>query len=442
MLRGIRLAARAGWQFEEKTQQRYENGKAEGYISALTPSSAAYELEDIFHEEEPLRVLRRLEEEGWSKALSPALQSAKANEAELERLRDLVDQLQTMGIFPDPSAANFPLLTAKMAPKDVADLKKSFARPGFVEQIESLEASTKEFAARFNSKSVAAPSDTWKLLLSSPPEQVLWLAYSSKNAGVQARFKAFFEEWPSARQRIPYGLMQEMRITADLPGYSDLLESLFFALMDGKLETPEAIREFLSPYSPPAPPPPAAVRRRPAKRESKPRGKAKPAVDAAGPDAEESAATPLGEAAGSREKAGASADTKKVTPKKGESARKREGQKHEAGAAKKAGPEGANSAKKPPTAAKPTAAAAKKPVEPAASKKAPAKASPGKSAAKAAARKVAAKAPATAATPKRTGSPHPPVKAKAAAKTAAKPAPAKKQAAKTTPKKAAKKDRK
>ncbi len=269
MLRGVRLMARSGWQFEEKTQQRYETGKAEGYIAAMGPASRAYEIEDIFHEEEPLRVLRRLEEEGWSQSLFPALQSSKANESELERLRDLVDQLQTMGIFPDPSAANFPLLTAKMAPKDIAELKKAFARPGFVGQIEALEAQTKEFANRFNSKSVASPSETWKLLLSSPPEQVLSLAYGSKSPNVQARLKAFFEEWPTARQRIPYGIMHEMRITPDLPGYDELIESLFFALMDGKLETPEAIKEFLAPYSPPAPPPPVNVRRRPAKRESK-----------------------------------------------------------------------------------------------------------------------------------------------------------------------------
>jgi len=287
MLRGVRLAARSGWQFEEKTQRRYETGKAEGYMAAMQPSSRSYELEDIFHEEDPLRVLRRLEEEGWAKELFPVFQSSKANEAELERLRDLVDQLQTMGIFPDPSAANFPLLTAKMASKDVADLKKSMARPGFVEQIEALETSTKEFASKFTAKNMAAPSDTWKLLLSSPPEQVLWLAFSSKSPSVQARFKAFFEEWPSARQRIPYQIMQEMRITPDLPGYNDLLESLFFAIMDGKLDTPEATREFLAPYSPPAPPPPVNVRRRPAKRESKASKKAKPVVQA--PELEEAA---------------------------------------------------------------------------------------------------------------------------------------------------------
>jgi len=270
MIRAARFGARLGWHMEEKTQQRYDTGKAEGYISALGDTERGYETEEIFHEEDPLRVLRRLESEGWNKFLFPAWTSAKANEAELNRLRDTVGQLESMGIHPDPSAAYFPLLTAKLAPKEVDALKKSFVRPGFVDQIAALDAETKTFAAQFTSKAAAAPSDAWKMLLSAVPEQVLWLAHTAKGSSVQARFKAFFEEWPQARQRIPYQLMQEMRITPDLPGYDALLEELFFAIMDGKLDTPEAAKAYLEPFSPPAPPPPVHVRRRAVKREAKP----------------------------------------------------------------------------------------------------------------------------------------------------------------------------
>ena len=446
MVRGIRLAARAGWRFEEKTQQRYETGKAEDYIAVMQPDSRGYEIEDIFHEEEPLRVLRRLEDEGWSKALFPALLSSKANEAELERLRDLVDQLQTMGIFPDPSAANFPLLTAKMAPKDVAELKQSFARPGFVDQIENLDAATKEFATRFNFKGAAAPSDTWKLLLSSAPEHVLWLGFTSKSPGVQARFKAFFEEWPAARQRIPYGIMQEMRINPDLPGYDDLLDSLFFALMDGKLETSEAIREFLTPYSPPAPPPPVNVRRRAPKREtkaSKSKAKPKPEVlpEDAAPGAEPAVVASTTPAIPE--------PLKKVTNKKPEPpAEPAPTAKKTAGTASPAPASSAPAKSKPPakaSAAPPQSAAKKAAATPpakVAGKTAPAKHPAGKPPAK--------KAVATKAVAKPQADKHPApakvaVKASAAAKSpakaAAKSSPAKKQAAKPAPKKAANKKR-
>jgi tRNA nucleotidyltransferase (CCA-adding enzyme) len=269
MIRASRLSARLGWILEERTQQRYETGKAENYIDALGSWERGYELEEIFHEEDPLRIARRLESEGWLKLLFPQWSSAKANEPELERLRDLAGELIVAGIFPDPSAALFPLLTAKLGSKETAELKHAFARPGFVEEIESLEARTKALAAQLGSKEFSAPSAAWKLLFAADPQAVLSLDFGTKSATLRQKFEQFFKEWPQARNRIPYPLMQEMRITTELPGYNELVEKLFFAIMDRQLETPEAMRAFLEPYSPPAPPPPPNLRRRPAKRESR-----------------------------------------------------------------------------------------------------------------------------------------------------------------------------
>ena len=323
MIRAARFGVRLGWQMEEKTRQRYENAKAENAIAALSTTLHNYELEEVFHEEDPLRVLKRLEAEGWAKVLFPAWTSAKVNEAELDKLRDTIGQLESMGIYPDPSAAYFPLLTAKLAPKDVAALTKSFARPGFAEQIPALETDTKEFATLFTSKAAAAPSDAWKMLFAAKPEAVLWLAHTTKSAPLKARFDSFFKDWSQARLKIPYQLMQEMRITPALPGYNELVDTLFFAVMDGKLDTPEAARAFLEPYSPPAPPPPVNVRRRAVKREAKaakPRSKkgaaeAAEEIDLAAVDGAETPESAPGEIAAKAKASGkAAAPAKKVEP--------------------------------------------------------------------------------------------------------------------------------
>jgi tRNA nucleotidyltransferase (CCA-adding enzyme) len=271
MIRAARLMARLGWQMDEKTQTRYETGKQEEYISAMGEFHRGYETEEIFHEEDPLRVLRRLEAEGWMKHLFPALSSAKANVPELERLRESQTQLQMQGIHPEAAVANFPLLTAKMAPKEVAALKKSFARQGFVAEIEALEDEAKGFAAELSGKGATTPSQAWKLLYAAKPESVLWVAHTSKNAGIQAKLKGFFTEWAQAKQKIPYVLMQEMRIVPELPGYDELVDKLFFELMDGKLGTVEEMKAYLEPHSPPAPPPPVSLRRpRVPKKDAKP----------------------------------------------------------------------------------------------------------------------------------------------------------------------------
>lgn len=290
LVRAARFVARLGWQMDERTQARYTAAKEENYINALTEYGRGYELQELANEEDALPILKVLEAEGWMKHLFPAWSSSKANAAGLEELHNILVQLQMQGIYPDASAANFHLLTAKMQPKDIAELKKTFPRQGFVKEIESLDHEAKEFAKLLTGKEAATPSATWKLLTSYKPEAILWLAYTSKTAGIQTKLKNFFTVWPEAKQKIPYALMQEMRITPDLPGYQELLTKLFFEFMDGKLQTPEEQKAYLEPYSPPAPPPPVHVRRPRAVKKAEPKAsKKKLAKDAA----ESAAAAPV-----------------------------------------------------------------------------------------------------------------------------------------------------
>jgi tRNA nucleotidyltransferase (CCA-adding enzyme) len=279
MVRASRLMARLGWALDEKTRSRYETGKQENYIAALSEQQRGYELEEIVHEEDPLRVITRLEAEGWLAILAPYWTAAKADVPALEHLREVQTQLQMQGIHPDPASANFPLLTARLNAKDVAALKASFVRPGFVKEIESLEQQAKELTSVLNGKAATLPSQTWQILTSASPEAVLWVAYSSKTPAIQTKFKNFFTVWPLARQKMPYVLMQEMRIVPELPIYEELLGKLFFELMDERLQTPEELKAFLEPYSPPAPPPPVSTRRpRAAKKDAKGKGRAKKVI--------------------------------------------------------------------------------------------------------------------------------------------------------------------
>jgi tRNA nucleotidyltransferase (CCA-adding enzyme) len=261
LLRATRLKTRLGWELDERTQTRYENAKSEDLIEAIPAHLKGYELEEIGHEEDGLRTLKAMESEGWMKHIFPAWTSAKADVHALEHMREFYYQLLMQGVHPDLSAAQMELLTAKMQPKDIAALKKTFIRPGFVEQWDQLEAEAKEFAKVFTGKETATPSATWKLLTSYQPEAILWLAHTGKGAAIQNKFKNFFTVWPEARQKVPVALMQEMRITPEIERYDELLRELFFQLIDGKLQTEEEMRAFLEPYSPPAPPPPVTIRR-------------------------------------------------------------------------------------------------------------------------------------------------------------------------------------
>lgn len=266
LIRVTRLRARLGWEMDPRTQARYDNAKSEGVIEFLSAHSREEELEQIGHEEDGLKVLRALEAEGWMKVLFPAWTSAKADEAKLTALHDLAVQLLLQGVHSDMSAAQMQLLTAKLPPRDLSALKRSLLRPGFVEEWNKLDSLASGFAKTLLSKQNAKPSACFKLFMSYDPEAILWLGFTSKDKAVQERYNLFLKVWPEAHQRIPYVLMQEMRITAELPIFEELKQTIFLELIDGNLTTPEEMRAFLEPYSPPAPPPQVTIKRTRARR--------------------------------------------------------------------------------------------------------------------------------------------------------------------------------
>ncbi len=266
LIRATRYTVRLGWEMDPRTRERYEDAKTEGVIQYLPPQSRSQELEQIGHEEEGLNVLRAFEAEGWMKVLFPAWTSAQADEEKLHTLHNLAVELLMQNVHPDMSAAQMRLLTAKLAPKDVSSLKKLMLRAGFVDEWSSLDARAAAFAKVLLSKQHTTPSEAFKLFLSYDPEAVLWLGFTSKDKAVQERYNNFLKVWPEARQRIPHALMTEMRITPDLPAYTELVQKLFLELIDGHLATPEEMRAFLEPYSPPAPPPQTTIKRPRARR--------------------------------------------------------------------------------------------------------------------------------------------------------------------------------
>ncbi len=261
LVRAVRLMSRTGWDMEERTKARYDNAKAEAVISAITAVQRGYELEEIGYEEEPQQVLKALEAEGWLEHLSPHWTSRSVDVQGLERLHEKFVQLLMAGLHPDPSAAQFRLLTAKLSPAHLSALKKAFVRSDLIAEANALDSEAKHVLQKMSAKDAAKPSQLWKLLHSVKPEAVLWLFFTNKTAAVQHKFENFFTKWPEARQKIPNAILQDMRILPDVEGYDELLDKLTFAFMDGELPTEETIRKFAEPYSPPAPPPPVIVRR-------------------------------------------------------------------------------------------------------------------------------------------------------------------------------------
>jgi tRNA nucleotidyltransferase/poly(A) polymerase len=423
LIRATRYKARLGWELDPRSQTRYENAREERVIEALSGHARSFELEQIGHEDEALKVLQALEADGWMNVLFPAWSAARADETKLTALHELAVDLLMQGVHPDMSAAQMQLLTAKLPAKDLAALKKLMLRSGFVEEWNDLDQMAAAFQKVLLAKENQIPSALYKLFTSYDPEAVLWLGFTSNSAAVKDRYQQFLKVWPEARQRIPHALMQEMRITPELAGYNDLLQQIFLELIDGKLTTAEEQKAFLGPFSPPAPPPQVTVKRSRARRNVE-KVKERSYEDEDESDEESDESEDLDDLG---------ADDEDLDIKSDEDEEESDEEEAKPAPAKRAKKEEAKPAKaveskpvkapEPPKAAVKTAKPAPAPKEKAAAKVAP------KPVAKAPAAKPKAAAPAKKAEPAKAAKTAK-VAAKPAAKSAAKPAPKPKAVAK------------
>ena len=261
LVRAVRLSHRLGWSLEERTATRYENAKEADNFDVVSAFLRGYELEEIAAEENALSTLKQLEAEGWMAKLFAAWTADTADVPALEDLHRNRIQLLMQGVSADLTAAHLEVLTAGLKDGERDALKAAMVRPGLRAQWEGLDGAAKEFARLLTSKDAAMPSATWRLFHSHAAEPILWLAHTRKGGAVEAKFKNFFTVWPEAAKKVPVAMMLEMRITPELPVYTELLQELFLQQIDGKVETDEQMRAFLEAYSPPAPPPPVTLRR-------------------------------------------------------------------------------------------------------------------------------------------------------------------------------------
>jgi tRNA nucleotidyltransferase (CCA-adding enzyme) len=262
MFRALRLMTRFHWALEERTQARFDAAKENNYLEYISNRAIGYEIEQIAHEDDPLAVMKAFEKEGWMKILFAAWTTAKVDTAGLAALQKTRQELTDIGVQSDPAAARMYFLTKKMGDKEVHALQKLLPRQHFVEQWRNIEDDAKHLAKQLLSKEYAAPSATWKLLMATRPELILFLDVTTRQSAVEQKIKAFLTKWPQYRQKMPLLKMTEMRITPDLPVYQKLLEEMFFLMLDGKLKSEAEIVKFLEPHQPPLPvAPPTPTRR-------------------------------------------------------------------------------------------------------------------------------------------------------------------------------------
>src|SRR5882672_857269 len=256
LIRATRFAARFHWPMEERTQQRYDAAKENGYIEYIRNSAIGHEIEQLAYEDDPLNILKVYEKEGWLKVLNAHWSSAKADTSGLSALMKTRQQMNELGYSPDVAPAVLHFLSARLGDKDVAEIRKAIPRKDLVEAWKDIEDHAKDLAKRLSGKEAATPSRTWQLLSSARPEMVLFLAVTARQQAVVQKIKNFFTKWRQVQRKIPLLEMTELHITPQLPEYPKIAHDVFMLLLDSKLRSRTETLKFLKPLAPPPPPPP------------------------------------------------------------------------------------------------------------------------------------------------------------------------------------------
>jgi tRNA nucleotidyltransferase/poly(A) polymerase len=262
LIRATRFAARFGWTLEERTRARYDSAREGDYIHFVSNRAIGYEVEHIAHEENPILVMQALESEGWLKVLCPKWTVAKADVPELTALLKTRATMAEFNIAVDAAPAVMYFLTSKLGETEIASIQRLIPHREFVAAWNRLEGDAKQLSKALLSKEAALNSTAWKILSSAKPEALLFLDVTGRNKTVDEKIKNFFGPWRQLQEQIPFVQMAELRITPQLPNYSQICQDAFLLLLDGKLRSQDEIMKFLAPFEPPLPPPPPTPVRR------------------------------------------------------------------------------------------------------------------------------------------------------------------------------------
>jgi len=296
LIRATRFTTRWHWELEERTKARYDSAKENNYIEHMQDRVRGAEIAKIAFEDDPLGVMKALEHEGLLEVLEPHWTTAKVDQPGLQNLLRVKQQLWEIGSETDAGPAVMHFITHKLGDKEVNDMQKRIPIRSLVENWKNLDDAAKELAKRLSGKEAATPSLTWKLLTSAKPEDLLFLAATTKHQAAAEKIKNFFGKWRQVMQKFPLPEMTELQITAAMPTYKQIVDEAFLLMLDGKLHTHSEIMKHFKPLAPPPPPPPPPPKRGRAAKAEAAAGAAKkgaaaaPSAQAPTPDASAKAA--------------------------------------------------------------------------------------------------------------------------------------------------------
>jgi tRNA nucleotidyltransferase (CCA-adding enzyme) len=247
----FRLLLRLDFTPEERTSRYLEAALQNGTWERLSSEQQSRELRAILQEYDPARILKLLAQRKLLAGLDKKLESARITYDRFSRSRSAAQTVPGAA----PYLVNFLCLVEKLGSSEKTRLAKKILRSDkLIKEAFATENEAKKLARVLLSSKADLPHEVYELLSKVSRHLLLYLLVFYPQARVQSRVKNYLGKYLPLRARAPRAELQALGLKPG-PKFEQIIESVFFDQLDGKIKTPQQVTQALQDRAGIKPPP-------------------------------------------------------------------------------------------------------------------------------------------------------------------------------------------
>ena len=238
LLRLVRFRTRLRFTLDPKTAAQFHSAKQRGVLEHALAGRLRKELYEIACELRPSEIAKALDKEEMTWVFHPRLCGHRLNLPELQRMEKTARRLEEQGLRAVLYGPGVFFLTQKLSPRDRAALVRQLKmKRADTEPWMKLEERGKQLVRRLAGKEANTPSKAFQVLAAQPAGLLLFVLLHFPQRKVQDKLKNYISRHRTLREKLPEKELQALGVAPETPVYARILDSLFTALLDGKVRT-------------------------------------------------------------------------------------------------------------------------------------------------------------------------------------------------------------
>ncbi|HEV8662330.1 MAG TPA: CBS domain-containing protein [Candidatus Methylomirabilis sp.] len=247
ILRAARFAVRYGFTIAKQSDRLIRNAVRLRLLDRLSGARILTELKLIFQEARPAAIVKMLEGYGVPKAIHPRMKGGQAVQALLEKVGEVLSWYRLLHLPQAPTSWLLYLL-AWVSDCTLAEARSVGRRlglpPGRLTDVSAALSAYRALRRQFARERPLTPGLVTRLLEDAPLEAILLLMVRAPAAGVEGAVSDYLTRYARVRPLLTGNDLKALGIRPG-PIYRNILASLRYARLDGKLTSRDEEEQFV-----------------------------------------------------------------------------------------------------------------------------------------------------------------------------------------------------